>query len=70
MILPSLLLSILAAVQAPPIMMSQNRDEARDRLLSEGDYRSSIKSEVPMEHLTAEVEELKRLLVEGTTRAG
>jgi uncharacterized membrane protein len=61
-ILLNLLLSILAAVQAPVIMMSQNRDQARDRLHSESDYRSSIKAEILMEHLTTEVEEIKQLL--------
>ena len=61
-ILLNLLLSILAAVQAPVIMMSQNRDQARDRLHSESDYRTSIKAEILMEHLTAEVEEIKQLL--------
>ena len=43
-------------------MMSQNRDQARDRLHSESDYRSSIKTEILMEHLTAEVEEIRQLL--------
>ena len=63
-ILLNLALSILAAVQAPVIMMSQNRDQARDRLHSESDYRSSIKAEILMEHLTTEVEEIKQLLEE------
>ena len=61
-ILLNLILSILAALQAPVIMMSQNRDQARDRLHSESDYRSSIKTEILMEHLTAEVEEIRQLL--------
>ncbi len=51
-------------------MMSQNRDQARDRLHSESDYRSSIKSEILMEHLTTEVEEIKQLLVERTALQG
>jgi uncharacterized membrane protein len=38
-ILLNLLLSCLAARQAPVIMMSQNRMEARERLRSENDYR-------------------------------
>ena len=63
-ILLNLLLSILAAVQAPVIIMSQNRDQARDRLHSESDHRSSIKSEILMDHLTTEVEEIKQLLEE------
>ena len=63
-ILLNLVLSILAAAQAPVIIMSQNRDQARDRLHSESDYRSSIKAEILMEHLTTEVEEIKQLLEE------
>lgn len=69
-ILLNLILSILAAVQAPVIMMSQNRDQARDRLHSESDYRSSVKAEILMEHLTTEVEEIKLLLEERTALPG
>ena len=61
-ILLNLVLSILAALQAPVIMMSQNRDQARDRLHSQSDYRTNVKTEILMEHLTAEVEEIKQLL--------
>jgi uncharacterized membrane protein len=63
-ILLNLVLSVLAAVQAPVIMMSQNRDEARDRLHSQSDYRMNVKAEILMEHLTEEVEEIKQLLQE------
>ena len=62
-ILLNLLLSILAAVQAPVIMMSQNRDQAHDRVHNENDYRTNVRAEILMEHLTAEVEEIKQLLV-------
>ena len=65
-ILLNLMLSILAAVQAPVIMMSQNRDEARDRLHSQNDYRMNVRAEILMEHLTEEVEEIKQLLQMGT----
>jgi uncharacterized membrane protein len=61
-ILLNLVLSVLAAVQAPVIMMSQNRAEARDRLHSQGDYKVSVKAEILMEHLTLEVEEIKELV--------
>jgi len=69
-ILLNLILSILAAVQAPVIMMSQNRDQARDRLRSQSDYRSSVKAEILMEHLTTEVEEIKLLLEQRTALPG
>src|SRR5439155_2684846 len=42
-LLLNLLLSCLAAVQAPVIMMSQNRAELRDRLRSENDYKINLK---------------------------
>jgi CRP/FNR family cyclic AMP-dependent transcriptional regulator len=45
-ILLNLFLSMLAAVQAPVIMMSQNRQDAKDRLRGELDYRVNLKAEV------------------------
>ena len=45
-ILLNLALSLLAAVQAPIIMMSQNRQEARDRLRAENDYQVNLKAEL------------------------
>src|SRR5205807_1669 len=45
-ILLNLILSCLAAVQAPVIMMSQNRAEARDRLRAENDYKINLKAEL------------------------
>ncbi|NYZ12369.1 DUF1003 domain-containing protein [Azospirillum sp. RWY-5-1] len=50
-ILLNLLLSCLAAVQAPIIMMSQRRQEAKDRLRSENDYRVNLKAELEIRHL-------------------
>jgi uncharacterized membrane protein len=45
-ILLNLLLSCLAAVQAPIIMMSQNRQEQKDRLRSQHDYQVNLKAEL------------------------
>ena len=45
-ILLNLFLSMLAAIQAPVIMMSQNRQDAKDRLRGELDYRVNLKAEV------------------------
>ena len=45
-ILLNLLLSCLAAVQAPIIMMSQNRQEQKDRLRSQYDYQINLKAEL------------------------
>ena len=50
-ILLNLILSCLAAIQAPIIMMSQNRAEARDRLRSENDYKVNLKAELEIQHL-------------------
>jgi uncharacterized membrane protein len=50
-ILLNLMLSCLAAIQAPIIMMSQNRIEARDRLRSENDYQVNLKAELEIRHL-------------------
>jgi uncharacterized membrane protein len=50
-ILLNLVLSALAAIQAPIIMMSQNRQEARDRIRSENDYRVNLKAELEIRHL-------------------
>jgi uncharacterized membrane protein len=50
-ILLNLVLSCLAAIQAPVIMMSQNRQEAKDRARSEHDYKVNLKAELEIRHL-------------------
>ena len=50
-ILLNLLLSCLSALQAPLIMMSQNRQEEKDRKRSEGDYKINLKSEIIIEDM-------------------
>jgi uncharacterized membrane protein len=50
-ILLNLVLSCLAALQAPVIMMSQNRQEAKDRARSEHDYKVNLKAELEIRHL-------------------
>ncbi len=50
-ILLNLVLSCIAAVQAPLIMMSQNRQEAKDRQRAENDYRVNLKSELIIDDL-------------------
>ncbi len=47
----NLVLSGLAGVQAPIILMSQNRQDAKDRLRAEHDYRLGLKSELELRHL-------------------
>jgi uncharacterized membrane protein len=62
-ILLNLVLSCVAALQAPAIMMSQNRLETRDRLRAQNDYEVNVKAELLLEHLTEEIEILKRGLI-------
>jgi len=57
-ILLNLVLSCLAAIQAPVIMMSQNRQESRDRLRSEHDYRINLKAELEIRHLHEKIDHL------------
>ena len=55
-ILLNLLLSCLAALQAPVIMMSQNRQAAKDSLRNQNDYRTDLKSELILEELHDKME--------------
>ena len=64
-ILLNLMLSFLASLQAPVIMMSQNRQEARDRQHAEGDYKVNLKAELEIRHLH---EKMDYLLHQHTTR--
>lgn len=57
-ILLNLVLSCVAAVQAPLIMMSQNRQEEKDRLRAENDYQVNIKSECILEDLHGKMDTL------------
>ncbi|MBL8020379.1 MAG: DUF1003 domain-containing protein [Leptospirales bacterium] len=57
-ILLNLILSCLAAIQAPIIMMSQNRQETKDRLRSENDYKINLKSEIEIRTLHEKVDHL------------
>ena len=50
-ILLNLVLSCIAAIQAPLIMMSQNRQEEKDRRRAENDYKVNLKTEIMIEDL-------------------
>jgi uncharacterized membrane protein len=58
----NLLLSMLAAVQAPIIMMSQNRQAAKDRLAAALDYEVNLKSEIAIAELNGKVDRLAERL--------
>ncbi len=57
-ILLNLVLSCLAAMQAPIIMMSQSRQEARDRLHAQRDYQVNLKAELEIRHLHQKIDHL------------
>lgn len=57
-ILLNLVLSCIAAMQAPVIMMSQNRQEQKDRIRGENDYKVNLKSELIIEDLHAKLDKL------------
>jgi uncharacterized membrane protein len=57
-ILLNLILSCLAAVQAPIIMMSQNRQEQKDRQRSEHDYKINLKAELEIKLLSEKMDHL------------
>lgn len=67
-ILLNLILSCLAAIQAPIIMMSQNRKEEKDRLRGEEDYKTDLKAEIEIGLLNKKmdylIENQSRRLVE------
>ena len=54
-ILLNLILSCIAALQAPIIMMSQNREAKKDRMRSSNDYKTDLKSELILEELHNEM---------------
>jgi uncharacterized membrane protein len=57
-ILLNLILSCLAAIQAPIIMMSQNRQEQKDRKRSEQDYKINLKAELEIKILSEKIDHL------------
>ena len=59
-ILLNLVLSCIAALQAPVILMSQNRQSQKDRTKAEYDYRVNRKAERNIEKILARLNELKR----------
>ena len=66
-ILLNLVLSCIAALQAPIIMMSQNRQEARDRLRDEQDFAVNLKAEREVADLQQDIAHLQAQVTELTT---
>lgn len=59
-ILLNLVLSCIAAIQAPIIMMSQNRQAAKDSLRNQNDYRTDLKSELILESFHDHIMEIEK----------
>lgn len=66
-ILLNLALSALAALQAPIIMMSQNRQAAKDRLEISANYEVSLKSDIEITRLHQKIDELTALIKQANT---
>jgi CRP/FNR family cyclic AMP-dependent transcriptional regulator len=61
-ILLNLVLSMLAAIQAPVIMMSQNRQAAKDRIQADLDYQVNLKAEMEVAHLHRKVDRIQEAI--------
>lgn len=61
-ILLNLILSCVAAIQAPIIMMSQNRQEQKDRLRNENDYKVNLKTEIIIQDLHNKLDQIIEIL--------
>lgn len=55
----NLVLSMIAALQAPIILMSQNRQSARDRLVARHDYEVNLKAEIEIAALHEKLEQIR-----------
>ena len=60
----NLFLSMLAAIQAPVIMMSQNRQDAKDRIRSELDYQVNLKAELEVTEVLRRMDSMQEALDE------
>ncbi len=63
-ILLNLVLSCVAAIQAPLIMMSQNRQEEKDRRRAENDYRVNLKTEIIIQDLHYKLDHIQSILTQ------
>lgn len=68
----NLILSMLAAIQAPIIMMSQNRQAAKDRIAARHDYEVNLRTQLEIIRLSRKLDRLARELghIEGQARDG
>ena len=69
-ILLNLMLSTLAAVQAPVILMSQNRQAAKDRVAARHDYEVNLRTQLEILRLSRRIDRLAHMAVVVTRKAG
>lgn len=62
-ILLNFVLSCLAAIQAPIILMSENREAQRERLAAKYDYQVNVRSEEEVKKIRKDIEEIKGMLM-------
>jgi uncharacterized membrane protein len=65
----NLMLSTLAAIQAPIIMMSQNRQSAKDRIAAAHDYEVNLRAELEILRLHAKIDALLEIIERESARA-
>jgi uncharacterized membrane protein len=58
---------MLAAIQAPIIMMSQNRQAARDRLEAEVDHEVNVRAELAIRHVDERLHAIEQRLIDGSS---
>lgn len=64
----NLMLSMLAAIQAPVIMMSQNRQAAKDRITARHDYEVNLRTQLEILRLSRKIDRLARLATNAAKR--
>ena len=65
----NLMLSMLAAIQAPVIMMSQNRQAAKDRITARHDYEVNLRTQLEILRLSRKIDRLARMAVNAAKEA-
>ena len=65
----NLMLSMLAAIQAPVIMMSQNRQSAKDRITARHDYEVNLRTQLEILRLSRKIDRLARMAMKAVKEA-
>ena len=65
----NLMLSMLAAIQAPVIMMSQNRQSKKDRIAARHDYEVNLRTQLEIVRLSRKLDRMMHMAIRGAKRA-